>query len=246
MRLPVSKLRDRAMSRWRTARHPRPRMARDVGVERAAPGLEPAIALAFEISSSARVLSTYLVLEARRVRRAEGAASSAVFEEARARVMAVVRVHDWLRYNGGPLYIEFGAYLEELCNDLSAAFCALDRPLLTWSASPCLLPSSEGVCLGLAATELVGNAYRYGFPDRRGGRVTVEFSAGSGASVLVVEDSGCTWRPSGSRRAAALRVVQALVEHLDGAVEVSASVLGGNRCTVTLPAPRLPPAAFGS
>ena len=195
-----------------------------------------AAAVVAETSRRTASLSSHLLLEARRLRRSEGRNVVSAFEQARARVMAVANAHEWLTCTGDSAPIEFGAYVRELCTDLAAIFLALDRPSLSCEAAPRVLPSTDGVWLGLVVTELVTNAFTYGFPDARGGRIAVTFTALPETSLLMVEDSGCDWHPSGSCGSAAMRVVRALVDHLGGVLEVP-GVIGGNRCTVILPAP---------
>ncbi len=96
-----------------------------------------------------------------------------------------------------------------------------------------LLPIATAVRLALIADELIENAFQHGFPAGRGGRIAVCFSATPDAWLLMVEDSG-VGLPQGTPTGAGLRIAMALTTQLGGEL-VFADVIGGSRCTVTLP-----------
>lgn len=181
-----------------------------------------------------RVLSSFLALEGSRVRRDEGWAASAAFEEIRARVLAVARVHHQLMRQDGPPEVDFRVVLATIAKNLLSSFGAARGPVLSWEAHGRLLPAGQCVWPTLIASELVAGILKYGFLGGRRGRIAVFFAAGAASWVLEIEDSGSPWRPAGSRRGAGTLVIQALVEFLDGQLEI-ADVSGGNRCKVIMP-----------
>jgi two-component sensor histidine kinase len=100
------------------------------------------------------------------------------------------------------------------------------------------------LCDGLAADELITNAFEHAFPDGRTGRIDVRFAADPGAWRLTVRDSGVGLggRPGGgsNRRGAGLEIARMLVAELGGRPEFP-GVIGGTRCVAV--APRRPAAS---
>jgi two-component sensor histidine kinase len=94
-------------------------------------------------------------------------------------------------------------------------------------------------------TELVMNAAKHAFPNRFRGRIHVEVYAPDGmAWCCTVRDNGCGIRNAAGGGAGS-RIVDALVQMLDGQIAVDSGT-EGTTVTVRFPAPlskqRTPPA----
>ena len=88
----------------------------------------------------------------------------------------------------------------------------------------------------LTAEVLVTDAFVHGFPPGRGGRIAVSFTAGQEGWQLTVDDSGNAVRSSGDPRDENVGIARQLVLQVGGGLAL-AEVIGGTRCTVTLPRP---------
>jgi two-component system, sensor histidine kinase PdtaS len=98
------------------------------------------------------------------------------------------------------------------------------------------LTMEEAIPCGLIVNELVANAFEHAFLGRDNGRVTVRFGLEDDTYVGVVEDDGVGlsegFSPDGSR-SLGVRLVQSLVDQLDGRLAVTGE--DGVRWTFTFP-----------
>lgn len=85
--------------------------------------------------------------------------------------------------------IDLGAYLGELCENLSDSLLLSGRVRLETALSPCSVVRDRAVAVGLVVNELVTNAAKYAFPDGRAGRILVSLKDdGEGCSLTVADD----------------------------------------------------------
>ena len=141
-----------------------------------------------------------------------------LLENARARILAIARVHDRLNDSENPAAVAFDVYLKGLCADVAvnAGF------RYTVEADSVVLPTSSAVPLGLIATELLLNAAKHDVGD---GEVRVDVAArlGSRGLMLSIRDYGRGVPPDfdPARNAGlGMRVVSSLLAQLGGKLEV--------------------------
>ncbi|UEM22221.1 PAS domain-containing protein [Skermanella mucosa] len=114
------------------------------------------------------------------------------FTEARGRIEAVAQVHEQLYLTDQPDLMDFAAFLQGLCANLSRP----GVPVICTRDTPMELPIDEATPLALIANELIANAVEYAYPDEggvviSGGPVRVILEGRSPGPVeLRVEDDG--------------------------------------------------------
>ena len=132
--------------------------------------------------------------------------------------------------------IEVGPYLTTLCASLSASVIGDAKPvMLKVAADGGQLGSAEAVSIGLIVTELVINALKYAFPNRRNGEVLVTFDSNAADWKLVVSDNGVGKADAlAQTKGGGLGtvIVRDLVKHLNAQIE-TASTEAGLRVSVT-------------
>lgn len=130
----------------------------------------------------------------------------------------------------GPL--DFAGYLEDVATFWSRA-CE-GRPVrIDVRGQAALLPDSHLLPLAIITHELISNACRHAFPDGRRGSIAVAFSRAVGGVSLVVRDSGI-----GAEALTAgegLSLVQGLVEHLGGSMNIETAPGAGVGVRIRLP-----------
>ncbi|WP_439599431.1 sensor histidine kinase [Falsiroseomonas sp.] len=141
------------------------------------------------VKNSLQIAQTLLRLQLREV---EDPEARVQLEQAARRIMTIGAVHE--RLFSGPAIgqVAVATYLRGLVEDLRSSLGVGEggRPLaleVTPASETAVWDGDRVTTLGLVATELVTNAYKYG---RDGVMVRLDIAALDGAGVLVVEDGG--------------------------------------------------------
>lgn len=146
------------------------------------------------IQNSLQLVSSFLALQSRDS--AEPVLHTA-FEEARRRLSAVALVHRRLYRADQIEAVDFGRYVEELIEDMSAAAGAEWAGLITVSAEPVTISTDRAVTFALVVTELIINAQKYAYAGAPG-PITVSVRSSAAELRVEVADHGVGgWQPSG-------------------------------------------------
>ena len=139
------------------------------------------------VANSLQIVASVLRLSARNVRSDEARAH---LLDAHGRVMSIALVQRQL--TAGPSGdVELRAYFTDLCHNLEASMIGDDDPLsLEVSVDTTVTSADISTSLGLIVTELVINALKYAFPDRRTGKIIVDFHSEGPHWTLRVGDDG--------------------------------------------------------
>lgn len=188
------------------------------------------------IKNSLQLVSSLLALHSRSLDDPEARAQLA---EAQGRVLTVARLHQRLYQSDQIGTVDFGAYLRELCEQLSDALTADGRTCeVVVEAGEIWLPVDQVVPLGLIANELITNAGKHAYP-RGGGRVAVTLARDAeGGYRLEVADRGVGLPddvdPAATPERLGLRLVVSLVQQIGAELSIDRSP-PGCRFIVRLP-----------
>lgn len=218
-------------------------MCRDVRAERAAAArllasLREKEVLLREIhhrvKNNLAVISSLLHLQARVV---NDTAVRAAFDETRARIQSISLVHEHLYQSPDLGHLDLGAYLTALTAQIAVALGADRRGLaLTVAASAIEIDLDAALPCGLIVNELVTNALKHGFPDRRAGRVTIAVVEHRGQIEVVVADDGVGMPASieiGTAGSLGFELIGALVAQLRGTLAIDR--VGGTTVRISFP-----------
>ena len=173
------------------------------------------------------------VLELQKRSQKEQAAKDA-FASAVGRVHVIANAHVHLLPKEGQSLIDMRAYLTVCCQNLGDALRDVRPIAVNVSAEQILVRADRAVSMGLIVNELVTNAFKYAFPDERGGSVNVILHRiGDGQLELAVEDNGkgC---PEGAKEGLGSRIVQLLAQQLESTM-TRAAANPGCRVSLTIP-----------
>ena len=164
----------------------------------------------------------------------------AAFRETGFRVRAMALVHELLYRTEDVGAIDVREYLTALLGELQRGLRGEAPITVALEAPPVRAPMERAVPLGLIVTELVSNAYKHAFPDKRAGQIRVELrplAAEPATFELLVADDGVgdtrppprsTPVPPGVGR----DLVRGLARQLQGAVTIAHD--GGTKVRVTM------------
>jgi two-component sensor histidine kinase len=174
------------------------------------------------VKNNLQVISSLLRLQSETVR---DKAIAALFLDSQERVRAMAMVHEFLYKSADLTRINFPAYVDSLVQNLYRTFgLTSSESLPTVEVDDVRLSLDVAVPCGLLLTELISNAVKYAYPDRKWGPVEVRFrDLSKGLFELSVSDHGSgfpkdfDWKKSDSL---GLRLVRLLTEQLQGEIRV--------------------------
>jgi two-component sensor histidine kinase len=139
------------------------------------------------VKNSLQIVSSVASLEAHR---SGDPAVIAVLDAMRDRIRAISLAHERLYTVEEGATVDAGAYIRGFVAELSKSYGQEDEGL-DLEAESVMLPAGLCIDIGLALTELVGNARKHGSPTEPGkGRIRIRFRREGEAVSLRVEDDG--------------------------------------------------------
>jgi len=178
------------------------------------------------VKNNLQVISSLLYLQANSLH--DGPARE-VLRESRERVNSIALVHEQLYRSANFSAIDFGEHLRELAANVAYSYGAARRGIgLEMRVMEVTLQLDVAIPASLIFNELLSNAFKHAFPERRTGRVEVTLSRdGPEDLVLRVSDDGVglpeefDWkRPT----TLGLKIVHNLTEQIHGRIAVESTV----------------------
>lgn len=159
------------------------------------------------------------------------------FQDARSRIEAIARVHNRLYQADQFQTIEFGTYLNELCEDLARASGGESMCDIVVRSDVIDLPIDHAAPLGLIANELITNAVKHRGDEPA--RVTVTFMREGDDLALTVSDRG-PGLPSNfdirKSRSLGMRLISSLAGQIRASIDIDTTAQG-TTFRIELPVP---------
>lgn len=182
------------------------------------------------VKNNLQVVSSLLSLQADKTK---DAAARSLFRESIARVRAMALIHESLYRSQHLAHIDVAQYFHRLCGDLQNTYAVEpDRVTIVVQAADIRMSMETAVTCGLILNEMVSNALKHGFPERRRGTIHVDFAAEDGEAAgdaperayrLVVSDDGVGMPPGFEEPrfgSLGLRLIRSLAGQLGGTLAV--------------------------
>ena len=160
--------------------------------------------------------------------------AASLLNASRDRILAIGLVHEQVYGKEDLAAVDLRHYLESLAENLKRSLKIDDnRVVFRTDLEDMTLGADRVVPLGLIVNELVTNALKHAFPERRVGSIGLSLRRTEGMVELVVEDDGIGLPPSvdwRNPRTVGLDLVNGLARQLDG--EISLDSRGRTRFCV--------------
>jgi two-component sensor histidine kinase len=202
-------------------------------LEKAVAAEQSAEVMLYELNHRIRNnLSIAFILELQKRSQKEQGAKDA-FTSAVSRVHIIANAHNHLLPKEGQSLIDMREYLTVCCQNLGDALRDVRPIAVNVNAAQILLRDDRAVSVGLIVNELITNAFKYAFPDDRGGTINVVLRRESDGKLEFVEDNGkgC---PEDAKEGLGSRIVRLLAQQLVTTVRRMAANPG---CRVSLVIP---------
>ncbi|MBI3320819.1 MAG: response regulator [Candidatus Omnitrophica bacterium] len=158
-----------------------------------------------------------------------------LFEDSRNRIRSMALVHETLYASANLSSIDMVSYVRDLASLLARSYAA-EAVQLRLQVEPIFLGVDTAIPCGLLLNELVSNAFKHAFPDRRGGEVDISLRRlAEDRFLLTVQDTGIGVPPRVSLsnpETLGLRLVAALVSQLQGEIQLDRAEGGGASFTI--------------
>ncbi|MCP4296760.1 MAG: response regulator [Proteobacteria bacterium] len=149
-----------------------------------------------------------------------------IFDQCRDRINAMSLIHESLYLSEDISRIDFKIYLKKLCANLYQAYNTKSKEInIIVKRCNVMLEMDQGIAVGMVICELVSNAFKHAFPNRKKGSVLISIFSNENQEVeLNVKDDGIgmtTDIDTLNGSSIGMRLATATVSHeLDGSLEV--------------------------
>ena len=153
----------------------------------------------------------------------ENAEAIDILKKNKARVMSMSLIHNSLYLQNNTSKISFNKYLRALCEEVSNSFGSESTIVnFSYDIKDVLLDLSKAVPCGIITNEIIVNAFKHAFIDRKHGEINVKFYTNSENYVLEISDNGLGLKEGDRQKKNSLgmSLINALTEQLDGEIYI--------------------------
>jgi PAS domain S-box-containing protein len=196
------------------------------------------------VKNNLQVITSLLSLQAEHIQDPD---TLEIFKESQNRVRSIGLIHEKLYQSPDLSSVNLAEYVRSLCNHLMDTYSIrLGKVRLDIDADDILIEVDRAIPCSLIVNEFVSNAFKYAFPEGKGGVISIVLKEEDDIVTLFVSDDGVGLPPDVDFRkttSLGLQLVSILVDQLEGSVErVSGK---GTRFSVRFPLTKPPKVSNG-
>ena len=157
-------------------------------------------------------------------------------ESSQNRIYAMSLIHQKLYQSDNLGTIDLDSYIRELANYLSDSFGSPESIRIHLLLEKVKLNLSQAIPLGLIVNEAVTNAFKYAFPNKRCGKITIELKQINNNIKLIIADNGIGMGCLGNDnlpKSLGLDLMRGLTSELEGSIRFEDD--NGTRIKVVFP-----------
>jgi len=179
------------------------------------------------VKNNLQVVSSLMNLHAERC---ESEKDKMIFSNCKDRVFAMSIIHEQLYKKENLSAISLSSYLEEICSTLSIAYDLQNKITFNLSIQEVSLNLERTIPFGLILNELLVNAIKYAYPDKKG-NIDITITETNNLIKIVVADFGVGFDLNKNTDSLGNELVETLIDQLDGELDI-VSNNKGTICTI--------------
>jgi two-component sensor histidine kinase len=149
-----------------------------------------------------------------------------LIKESQNRINSMALVHEMLYKSKDLSKIELKQYIEKLCSSVNMSYSSPEKEIVfSYNIEAGIfLEIDMMIPIGLMLNEILSNSYKYAFPEKDKGVITIELSSENEKIKMVVFDNGIGLKKNFDIKktgSLGMQLVQMLGEQIDAAVAVS-------------------------
>jgi PAS domain S-box-containing protein len=172
------------------------------------------------VKNNLQIVSSLLSLQSQQ---AESEPLQAALKESMGRIQTMALIHEHLYRSEDFSKIMLGVYVRSLLDSIFIAFGADGEHIHTrLDVGDIQLPLDQAIPVGLILNEIVTNAVKYAFPEKREGMIGILMTQEGRRVTLIVRDNGVGLPSQVDITTSAtlgIRLIKALSDQLDGTVD---------------------------
>lgn len=173
------------------------------------------------VKNNLMVISSLLAIQSRYIKDQD---AREVFKDSQNRANSMALIHEQLYGSTDLKMIDFGDYLRNLISDLFSTY-VLDPNviILNMDVDDVNLDINTAIPLGLIVNELISNAMKYAFPDRRKGGINISLRSKDGIIMMTIADNGVGFPEDldfKNTESLGLQLVNSLIGQIEGEIEL--------------------------
>jgi two-component sensor histidine kinase/putative methionine-R-sulfoxide reductase with GAF domain len=173
------------------------------------------------IKNNLQIISSLLNLQSRNLKDSSALSS---FNESNNRIRSIATLHEQLYRSKDLSRINFTTYIRNMTNNLLHSYGVTDNSIkIIVNSEHIYLDINTAIPCGLIVNELVSNAIKHGFPERKSGEVTVDFNRFGDKYILKVSNNGIKFPPEldiNNCTTLGLELVSSLSKQLKGSLSL--------------------------
>lgn len=149
-----------------------------------------------------------------------------LIKESQNRINSMALVHEMLYKSKDLSKIELKQYIEKLCSSVNMSYSSPDKEIIFDYAieSGVFLEIDMMIPIGLMLNEILSNSYKYAFPEKKKGTISIKLNQNKGRIKMEVFDNGIGLKKNFDIKktgSLGMQLVQMLGDQIDAGVSVS-------------------------
>jgi two-component system, sensor histidine kinase PdtaS len=171
------------------------------------------------VKNNLEIISSLLSLQSEEI---EDEKLKTIMAESQNRVHSMGLIHQNLYLEEDLASIEMKQYFQNLGNYILDSFGVMDRISIECQMEPLDLDIDRAIPIGLIINELLTNALKYAFPDKRNGQIKISLKEIQGLLQLKVSDNGIGYHKNSPNMGTGFgtQLINMLCKQLDGEMEL--------------------------